>query len=95
MGLELAILALISDWATLRDAKRLTYADARTKDFLFTLLHLTVKVAKLCGPGGVRAVMAENLVLKQPLIVLRRGRRRPSRYSRVSLIVERDSEEHS
>src|SRR6516165_10234954 len=32
--------------------------------------------AKLCGLGGVRAVIAENLVLKQQLLVLRRGRRR-------------------
>jgi hypothetical protein len=32
--------------------------------------------AKLCGPGGVRAVIAENLQLKQQLIVLRRGRQR-------------------
>jgi len=46
------------------------------KDFLFTLLHLAVTTAKLCGPGGVRAVMAENLLLKQQLIVLRRARRR-------------------
>jgi hypothetical protein len=28
--------------------------------------------AKRCGPGGVRSVMAENLLLKQQLIVLRR-----------------------
>jgi len=46
------------------------------KDFLLTLLHLAVVVAKLCGPGGVRAVIAENLLLKQQLVVLRRGRRR-------------------
>src|SRR5229473_4412625 len=46
------------------------------KDFLLTLLHLAVLTSKLCGPGGVRAVIAENLVLKQQLIVLRRGRRR-------------------
>src|SRR3954470_5430385 len=46
------------------------------KDFLLTLLDLAVTIAKLCGPGGVRAVIAENLVLKQQLIVLRRGRRR-------------------
>jgi putative transposase len=46
------------------------------KDVLFALLHLTVMAAKLCGPGGVRAVMAENLLLKQQLIVLRRGRQR-------------------
>ena len=44
------------------------------KNLLLTLLHLAVMTAKLCGPGGVRAVIAENLVLKQQLIVLRRGR---------------------
>jgi hypothetical protein len=46
------------------------------KDVLFALLHVTVMAAKLCRPGGVRAVMAENLLLKQQLIVLRRSRRR-------------------
>src|SRR5262245_493365 len=45
-------------------------------NLLLTLLHLAVAVARLCGTGGVRAVIAENLVLKQQLIVLRRGRRR-------------------
>ena len=46
------------------------------KNLLITLLHFAVVTAKLCGPGGVRAVIAENLVLKQQLIVLRRGRQR-------------------
>ena len=46
------------------------------KDLLLTLLHLAVTTAKLCGPGGVRAVIAENLLLKQQLIVLRRARQR-------------------
>ena len=46
------------------------------KDLLLTLLHLAVVTAKLCGPGGVRAVIAENLVLKQQLILLRRARQR-------------------
>ena len=46
------------------------------KDLLLTLLHIAVVIAKLSGPGGVRAVIAENLLLKQQLIVLRRGRRR-------------------
>src|SRR5471030_1334518 len=45
-------------------------------DFLLILIHLAVMTAKLCGPGGVRAVIAENLVLKQQLIVLSRGRQR-------------------
>ena len=46
------------------------------KELLLTLLHLAVMTAKLCGPGGVRAVIAENLLLKQQLIVLRRARQR-------------------
>jgi transposase len=32
------------------------------KDLLLSLLHLAVIIAKLCGPGGVRAVIAENLL---------------------------------
>ena len=43
------------------------------KDLLLTLLHLAVTTAKLCGPGGVRAVIAENLLLEQQLIVLCRA----------------------
>ena len=60
----------------MRGARRLTYADSRMKNLLITVLHVAVVTAKLCGPGGVRAVIAENLVLKQQLIVLRRGRQR-------------------
>src|SRR6202521_253403 len=46
------------------------------KELLLTLLHLAVMTAKLCGPGGVRAVITENLLLKEQLIVLRRARQR-------------------
>src|SRR5882672_540444 len=52
------------------------------KDFLLALLHVTVMTAKLCGPGGVRAVIAENLLLKQQLIVLRRARQRAPNLTR-------------
>jgi putative transposase len=45
-------------------------------DLLLALLHLAVMTAKLVGPGGVRAVIAENLLLKQQLIVVRRARQR-------------------
>src|ERR1700730_17113989 len=46
------------------------------RKLLLTLLHLAVMTAKLCGPGGVRAVIAENLLLKQQLIVMSRARQR-------------------
>ena len=52
------------------------------RNLLLTLLHLAVIAAKLCGPGGVRAVIAENLILRQQLIVLRRGRRRAPNLTR-------------
>ena len=49
------------------------------KALLLTLLHWAVMTATLCGPGGVQAVSAENLLLKQQLIVLRRPRQRAPR----------------
>ena len=49
------------------------------KALLLSLLHWAVMTATLCGPGGVRAVIAEHLLLKQQLIVLRRPRQRAPR----------------
>src|SRR5580704_3733133 len=69
-------LAETSIEATLRGAFCLTYAVSPMKDLLLVPLHLAVVTAKLCGPGGVRAVIAENLLLKQQLIALRRARYR-------------------
>ena len=66
----------IQDSATLLGARRLTYANPQMRNLLVALLHLTVVPAKLCGSGDVRSVMAENLLLKQQLIVLRRARKR-------------------
>ena len=66
----------------MRDAERLTYAASHMMNVWLTLLDLAVVTAKLCGPGGVRAVIAENLVLKQQLLVLRRGRERAPNLTR-------------
>src|SRR5262245_8109274 len=52
------------------------------RSLLLTRLHLAVVAARLCGPGGVRAVIAENLLLKHQLIVLRRARRRAPNLTR-------------
>jgi putative transposase len=60
----------------LRVDRRLPYADAHIRNLLLVMLHLAVVAARLCAPGGARAVIAENLLLKQQLIVLRRARRR-------------------
>ena len=44
---------------------------------LFTMVgHLLHVISRLMRPGGTRALIAENLLLKQQLIVLNRGRGR-------------------
>ena len=46
------------------------------KDLLVVLLHLLTTIAKLLGPGGIKAVVADSLLMKQQLLVINRSRRR-------------------
>lgn len=46
------------------------------KDLLVLLVHLLTTLAKLLGPGGTRAVVADSLLMKQQLLVLSGSRRR-------------------
>jgi len=46
------------------------------RDVLLLAIHLVVTVAKLLRPGGVPAVAAESLLLKQQIIIGNRSRRR-------------------
>ena len=46
------------------------------KDVIFLILALLTAVAKLLRPGGSRAMIAENLLLKQQLIIHSRSRQR-------------------
>jgi len=46
------------------------------KDLLALLLHLLITIAKLLGPGGAKAVVADSLLMKQQLLVVNRSRRR-------------------
>ena len=46
------------------------------KDVFILLIHLLTTAAKLLGPGGAKAIIAENLLLKQQLLVVTRSRRR-------------------
>ena len=39
-------------------------------------IHLIATIAKLIGPGGARAVIAESLLVKHQLIILNRSRER-------------------
>ncbi len=46
------------------------------KTVALLLIHAVVTLAKLVGPGGIRAVVAESCVIKHQLIVLNRARSR-------------------
>jgi len=46
------------------------------RDVIYLLFQLLTTLAKLAKPGGGRAVIAENLLLKQQLIIHSRSRQR-------------------
>ena len=46
------------------------------KDLLTLIFHLLTLIARILGPGGSRAIIAENLLLKQQLLVHVRSRKR-------------------
>ena len=43
------------------------------RDLAVLVLHLLATVAKLAGPGGVRSVVAESVLVKQQLLILNRS----------------------
>jgi hypothetical protein len=46
------------------------------RDLVALVLHLLATVARRAGPGEVRAVVAESVLVKQQLLILNRFRRR-------------------
>jgi putative transposase len=46
------------------------------KNLLLMLAHLLATLAKLLGPGGDRAIVADSLLMKQQLLIINRSRRR-------------------
>ena len=46
------------------------------RDLLILLVHLIATLARLLGPGGLRSVVAESLLVKQHLLILNRSRHR-------------------
>lgn len=46
------------------------------KDIFILLLHLIVIIAKLLGPGGAKAIVADSLLMKQQLLIINRSRHR-------------------
>ena len=48
----------------------------RMRDLLLLAIHLLVILAKFLGPGGIRGVAAESLLLKHQLLISNRSRHR-------------------
>ena len=46
------------------------------RDLAVLFLHLLATVARLAGPGGVRSVVAESVLVKHQLLILNRSRKR-------------------
>jgi putative transposase len=46
------------------------------KDLHALLAHLLTTIAKLLGPGGAKAIVADSLLMKQQLLIINRSRQR-------------------
>ena len=46
------------------------------KNLLLMLAHLLATIAKLLGPGGAKAIVADSLLMKQQLLIINRSRQR-------------------
>jgi hypothetical protein len=44
------------------------------KNLLLLLAHFLTTIAKLLGPGGARAIVADSLLMKQQLLIINRSR---------------------
>ncbi len=57
------------------------------KDMLVLLAHLLTTIAKLLGPGGARAVIADSLLMKQQPLIINRSRRRAPNLSALDRVL--------
>jgi hypothetical protein len=44
------------------------------KGLLLMLAHLLTTLARLLGPGGAKAIVADSLLMKQQLLIINRSR---------------------
>lgn len=57
------------------------------RNLAILFIHLIATVAKLIGPGGARAVIAESLLIKHQLIILNKSRERAPNFKPLDRIV--------
>ena len=48
--------------------------DQKMRDLLILFVHAIATLVRLIGPGGVRSVVAESVLVKQQLLILNRSR---------------------
>ena len=46
------------------------------RDLVILFVHIIATLARLLGPGGIRSVVAESVLVKQQLLILNRSRQR-------------------
>ena len=47
------------------------------RDLVILFVHMIAMLARLLGPGGIRSVVAESVLIRQQLLILNRSRRSP------------------
>jgi hypothetical protein len=50
--------------------------NAKIRDLVTLFVHVIVALSRLLGPGGIRSVVAESVLVKQQLLILNRSRER-------------------
>ena len=53
---------------------RFGYDDSVMRHLAILFIHLIVTIARLLGPGGARSVVAETLLVKHQLLIIKRSR---------------------
>jgi putative transposase len=57
------------------------------RELALLAIHLLVTLAKLLRPGGIRAVVAESLLLKHQILIGNRARRRAPNLTTVDRVL--------
>ena len=53
-----------------------SYYDSAMRNLVVLFIHFIATLARLLGPGGVRSLVAESLLLKHQLVIVNRSRQR-------------------
>lgn len=57
------------------------------RDFVILIVRLIVTLVRLTRPGGVRAVVAESVLVRHQLLIINRGRERAPNLSSADRII--------